>query len=193
MKKSISSTLLVVTAIGLSACGNVTLPVNTTAEDTLPPTTQIVESTTEPVEWFSSDALGLCFSYPQGYTPLPESDPVEIVAPELAGTDLRAIFWLEISEAYDRTAEVIANQDLTTAGVVVDLWNLTLDGEPAVVLDGMPGQDLQRRVYVVHQGTLYVLAFMPTRSQDTAAYDQMETLYNAITSSWVWSACSAGQ
>ncbi len=193
MKRSICFLLLVVTAIALSACGNATSPANTAAEDTLPPTPQVVESTTEPVEWFSSDTLGLCFSYLQGYTPLPESVPVEIVAPELTGTDLRAIFWLEISDAYDRTAEVIANQDITTAGVEVDQWNLTLDGEPAVALDGMPGQDLQRRVYVVHQGTLYVLAFMPTRSENTAANDQMEALYAAITTSWEWSPCSAGE
>jgi len=199
MKRSICFLLLVVTAIALSACGNATPPANTAAEDTLPPTPQALESTTEPVitdelmELFASDELGFCFSYPQGNTLLPESVPVEIVAPELTGTDLRAIFWLEISDAYDRTAEVIANQDITTAGVEVDQWNLTLDGEPAVALDGMPGQDLQRRVYVVHQGTLYVLAFMPTRSENTAANDQMEALYAAITTSWEWSPCSAGE
>jgi hypothetical protein len=66
-----------------------------------------------------------------------------------------------------------------------------LGDEQAVVLDGMPGQDLQRRVYVVHEQTLYVLAFMPTRSENIVANDQMEALYNAVTSSWTWSPCSA--
>jgi hypothetical protein len=68
-----------------------------------------------------------------------------------------------------------------------------IGGEPAVVLDGMPGQDFQRRVYVVHQKTLYVLAFMPTRSENKVANDQMEVLYNAVTSSWTWSPCSASE
>jgi hypothetical protein len=68
-----------------------------------------------------------------------------------------------------------------------------LDGEQAVVLDGMPGQDLQRRVYVVHQQTLYVLAFMPTLSENTAAGDQVEALYTAITNSWEWSPCSVSK
>jgi hypothetical protein len=77
------------------------------------------------------------------------------------------------------------------AGVDVGRWTMTLGGEPAVVLDGMPGQDLQRRVYVVHQQTLYVLAFMPTRSENKAANDQTEALYTAVTSSWAWSPCSA--
>jgi hypothetical protein len=138
-----------------------------------------------------SDRLGLCFSYPQGYTQLPYNDAVEIVAPDLPGTDTKGLFWIEISDAYGRTAEKIADEDLTfAAGVDVGRSTVTLGGEQAVVLDGMPGQDPQRRVYVVHQQTLYVLAFMPTRSENKATNDQMEALYNTVTSSWAWSPCS---
>jgi hypothetical protein len=139
-----------------------------------------------------SDRLGLCFSYPQGYTQLPNIDTVEIVAPDLPGSDVRGLFWLEISDAYNRSAEKIADQDMTyAAGLDVGRWTVTLDGEQAVVLDGMPGQELQRRVYVVHQQTLYVLAFWPARSENKAASDQMEALYTAVTNSWAWSPCSA--
>jgi hypothetical protein len=146
------------------------------------------------METFSSDELGFCFSYPQGYTSLPESETVEIVAPALPGTDLPGIFWLEISDAYGRSAEVIANEDLTTAaGLDVGVWDLTVGGDPAVALDGMPGQDFQRRVYVVHGQTLYVLAFMPTRSQNLDVSDQMEALYTAVINSWAWSPCPAGE
>jgi hypothetical protein len=145
-------------------------------------------------ELFSSDQLGLCFSYPQGYTQLPYEDTVEIVGSELPGSDRIGLFWLEKSDAYDRTAEVIADQDMTAAGLPsVGRSFVTLDGEQAVVLDGMPGQDLQRRVYVVHDQTLYVLAFMPTLSDSQAAVDQMETLYTEVTSSWAWSPCSVKQ
>ena len=145
-------------------------------------------------QWFSSDELGLCFSYPQGYTQLPDAGTVEIVAPDLPGSDLKALFWLERSDAYNRTAEVIADQDMTAAGLSsVGRSFVTIDGEPAVVLDGMPGQDLQRRVYVVHDGTLYVLAFMPTRSENKAAGDQLEALYAAVMNSWKWSSCPASK
>jgi hypothetical protein len=164
------------------------------------PTPQVPEitptqtSVNETVEWFSSDQLGLCFSYPQGYTQVPNNDAVEIVAPELPGAEVRGLFWLEISDAYNRTAEVIAEQDLTYAlGGRVDRWTVTLGGEQAPVLDGMPGQDLVRRVYVVRQQTLYILTFSPTRSENAAASDQMEALYTAVTSSWTWSPCSANK
>jgi hypothetical protein len=61
------------------------------------------------------------------------------------------------------------------------------------VLDGMPGQELQRRVYAVHAQTLYVLAFWPARSENKAAGDQMESLYTTITDSWAWSPCPASE
>jgi len=139
-----------------------------------------------------SDRLGLCFSYPEGYTQLPYEDTVEIIGPELPAPDLRGLFWLEKSDAYDRTAEVIADQDMTAAGLSsIGRSFVTLDGEEAVVLDGMPGQDFQRRAYVVHDQTLYILAFMPTRSENKAASDQLEALYAAVTNSWKWSPCSA--
>jgi len=144
-------------------------------------------------ELFSSDQLGLCFSYPEGYTQIPNIDAVEITAPDLPSSNVKRLFWLEISDSYYRTAEVITDQEMTLApGVDVGRWTVTIGGEQAVVLDGMPGQDFQRRVYVVHQWTLYVLAFMSTRSENKAAGDQMEALYTAITSPWEWSPCSGG-
>jgi hypothetical protein len=169
-------------------------PPQTAVADVFTPVPQALESTptqtsvTDTAELFSSDRLGLCFSYPQGYTQLPYNDAVQIAAPGIPGT----VFWIEISDSYNRTAEKIADQDMTTvAGLSVGRWTVTLGGEQAVVLDGMPGQDFQRRVYVVHQQTLYVLTFMPTRSENKMVSDQMEALYAAVTSSWTWSPCSA--
>ena len=204
---------IVMLAFVLSACG---APATPTPEQTISPTAVIMSTNTpfpeiptetpvqtsvnDTMELFSSDLLGLCFSYPTGYTQNPNDDTVEIAAPDLPGTDTKGRFWLEISDSYDRTAEVIADEDMTYAvtqqGVPpenLDRWTVTLGDEQAVVLDGMPGQDLQRRVYVVHQQTLYVLAFSPARSEDKAAGDQMEALYAAVMNSWAWSPCSANE
>jgi len=204
-KHFLSILLLAVSSLLLNACSYsfevLSTPTSAPAvADVFTPTPQALESTpaqtsvNDTVELASSDSdrLGLCFSYPQGYTQLASTDIVEITAPDIPGTDTKGLFWIEISDSYDRTAEVIADQDMTfAAGVDVGRWTVMLGGEQAVVLDGMPGQDFQRRVYVVHQQTLYVLAFMPTRSENQVANDQMEALYNAVTSSWAWSPCSA--
>ncbi len=200
MKKFFCSALVVLGAIVVSACAQEASQSNTAVANVFTPTPQVPESTSvstsvnDKAQFFSSDELGLCFSYPEGYTQLPYEETVEIVGPELPGSELRGLFWLERSDAYDRTAEVIADQDMTAAGIPsVGRSFMTLDGEQAVVLDGMPGQDLQRRLYVVHDQTLYVLAFMPTRSENKAAGDQMEDLYAAVTNSWAWFPCSAAK
>jgi len=192
--------LIVIVAIVLSACAKETSQSNTAVTDVFTPTPQALESTPVPTsvndtaQWFSSDQLGFCFSYPEGYTQLPYEDTVQIIGPELPAPDLRVVFWIEKSDAYDRTAEVIADQDMIAAGLSsVGRSFVTLDGEEAVVLDGMPGQDFQRRVYVVHDQTLYVLAFMPTRSENQAASGQLEALSTAVTSSWAWSPCSVSE
>jgi len=196
----LSILLLAVSSLLLNACSYSFEVLSTpaaipTVADMFTPTPQALEGT-DTVELVSSDSdrLGLCFSYPQGYTQLPNNETVEIVASDPPGTDTNGLFWLEISDSYDRTAEKIADEDMTfAAGSDVGRWTVTLDGEQAVVLDGMPGQDFQRRVYVVHEQTLYVLAFMPTRSENKVVSDQMEALYTAVTSSWAWSPCSAGE
>jgi hypothetical protein len=197
MKRFICSALLIIVTVVSSSCAKATSKSNTAVADVFTPTPHAVESSpvqtsvNDTAEIFSSDRLGLCFSYPQGYTHVPDSDAVEIAAPDLPGSDVKGLFWLEMSDAYNRTAEKIADQDMMTlAGLNIGRWPVTLGGEPAVVLDGVPGQELQRRVYVVHQQTLYILAFWPTLSENKAAGDQMEALYTAITNSWAWSPCS---
>jgi len=175
-------------------------PPQPTVIDVFTPTSQEPESTPAQssangtTELFSSDEMGLCFSYPRGYTQISTKDTVEFAAPDLPGSDVKGLFWLEISDSYNRTAEVIADQEVTfSPGLDLDRWTVTLGGEHAVVLDGMPGQELQRRVYVVHQQTLYMLGFWPVRSENQAASDQMEALYAAVTGSWAWSPCSGSE
>jgi hypothetical protein len=154
-------------------------------------TTPAQTSVSEAMEFFLRDQLGLCFFYPQGYTQIPYYDAVEIVAPDLPGSEVKGLFWFDIRDPNNLTAEEIADNELAeVAGLSADRWSMTIGGEQAVVLDGMPGQDLVRRVYFVHEQTLYILTFSPTLSENTAASDQMEALYDAVTSTWEWSPCS---
>jgi len=98
-------------------------PPQTAVADVFTPAPQVLESTpaqtsvNDTAELFSSDSdrLGLCFSYPQGYTQTPNNDTVGIAAPDLPGSDVKGLFWLEISDSYNRTAEKIADQDMTYA------------------------------------------------------------------------------
>ena len=108
--------LLAVSSLLLNACSFsvevLSTPTSTPTVGKIEPAQTSVNDTVE-LSASESDRLGLCFSYPQGYTQLPNTDAVEIIAPDLPGTDTKGIFWIEISDAYDRTAEKIADEDLT--------------------------------------------------------------------------------
>lgn len=204
MKRVNFFALILMAAIAMSACAAETSQSNSAVDDVFTPTPQALDSTpaqtggNDTLEVFSSDELGLCFSYPEGFDQNSSGDTFSIDTPHIPGAG-DTHFWLEISDSYDRTALRIADETLTIEASMgiprssIGWWSITLDGVEAVVLDGISGQDLQRRVYAVRDQTLYILAFMPTRSEDQAASDQMETLYTAVTNSWSWSPCSASE
>jgi len=97
------------------------------------------------------------------------------------------MMWIDVSDAQGRTAEDVADEELDyLAGSNPPRYTVMLGGEEALVLDGMPGQNLVRRVYIVHAGKLIIPTFSPYDSDNAFANDQMEALYAAVTSSWVW-------
>jgi len=149
------------------------------------------------VETVRHGSLDFCFSYPQGYTLLPFGESVEVVGPQSGSVPEPGLMWIDVSDAQGRTAEDVANEELSyVAGLNPPRYTVLLGGEEAVVLDGMPGQYLVRRVYIVHASKLIIPTFSPYGSDNAFANDQMEALYAAVTSSWVWissgAACPAG-
>jgi hypothetical protein len=94
--------------------------------------------------------------------------------------------FLNVELAGDLTAEWLANwvqENNTYIGGTITSAAMTIDGETAYILGHLPGQDLNRQVFVVHKGNLYHLRFMPDDPQAGESYQQMETLYSAVINS----------
>jgi hypothetical protein len=139
------------------------------------------------VETVRQGSLDFCFSFPQGYTLLPFGESVEVVGPHSGSGPEPGMMWIDVGDAQGRTAEDAANEELSyVGGSNPPRYTVLLGGEEAVVFDGMPGQNLVRRVYIVHAGKLIIPTFSPYGSDNAFANDQMEALYAAVTSSWVW-------
>jgi hypothetical protein len=71
---------------------------------------------------------------------------------------------IDVTEAGDRTLEQVAEEMVTSyvpSGEDVDRQSVTVGGAEGVLLDNLMGQDLNRRVAVVHNGRLYSLMMMP--------------------------------
>lgn len=58
-------------------------------------------------------------------------------------------------------------------------------GEAAVVIDKLPGQDLNRQVFLVHDGLLYQIGFYPADPQ-MPEYEGLQELYRTMLSSFAF-------
>jgi hypothetical protein len=132
---------------------------------------------------------GYCVLYPTGYTAEHpnESETVLVVGSLLNMEQPRA--YIEVDDAAGRTAEQVADEVLAefesvAPGFGIERAETTIKGEPAMVLEGLPGQDISRRIMIVHDERLYTLTFVPADEALGEVYAQVETLYNTVIGSF---------
>jgi len=154
------------------------------SEDTAPTSDNTV--VTVPIQVAENEPYDYCFAYPQDFTLQPYGSQVEVIGPFSGQGSLSpGMVWIDVTEAQDHSAQDIANDEVKAFGGTPPRSMVMLGNEEALVLDGMPGQDPIRKVYIVHNGFLYTLNFTHD-SEDETAKDQMETLFASVISSWVW-------
>jgi hypothetical protein len=80
--------------------------------------------------------------------------------------------------AADRIEMEFGMPDMTTRS------NVLLNGEEAVVLDNLPGQDTNRRVIIVHNGRLYDLMFSPVGEDYGELAQRTDQVYQSVVDSF---------
>ncbi len=140
------------------------------------------------VQAYTNDALGFSLYQPKDYEVLSASDSeVMILAPgEGHPSDDRAAAFITVEPANGRSADELAteisedNKSVMGPGYTGgDITVMEIDGEPAYSVGGLTGQDINRRVYIVHNDQLYWMMFVPDTTR-APAYQQMEDLYFMI-------------
>lgn len=124
---------------------------------------------------------GYCLLYPAEDTPNPPA--MIIINPNGLPGDMPGDAWVQIvtEEAAGRTAEQVANQQIAEAGTGFNITRneILIDGKQAIVVDGLPGQDAWRKVFIVANDHLYTLFFMPW-APDASGFFQLEKLYSTV-------------
>jgi hypothetical protein len=140
----------------------------------------------EPALGLTYEPLDYCFAYPQGFTQQINENQVEVFGSQSNSNPHPGLVWIDATDPQGRSALDIAEEEVRELGGAPERSVVMLGGEEALVLDGMPGQDAIRKVYIVHNGLLYTLNFTPFQSDNEEANAQMETLFEFVTSSWIW-------
>jgi hypothetical protein len=132
-----------------------------------------------------NEGLGYAFLYPDTYTvEARETGDILVIGSVMNHADPR--LGIEVEEAAGRTAADVADALLTdySEGFVIGRSTITLDGEEAVVLDPVPGQELSRYVFVTSSDRLYRLMFTHSDPALGDTYTRMENLYTVVTNSF---------
>ena len=127
---------------------------------------------------------GYCLAYPAEYKvekPNPDSTLL-VIGGLLDASNPRVEIRVEDAGAGGLEAAV-SRMEADYSGFPFERSDAAVSGTPAVVLDGLPGQEITRRVLFVHEGRLYTLDFTP--ADPTAdAFARMKTLYGSMLDSF---------
>ncbi len=137
------------------------------------------------VQLYTNEAYGWRVYIPKGYEVL-ESNPenVLVMAPgEGHPGEGRAAAFISVEMASGLTVEEIVDKVKTELGPGHNITTgtaLGLDKVTAIVVSGLPGQDVNRQLFAVYNDLLYHVTFVPDTSEAGTAYSDMKDLYAQI-------------
>jgi len=173
--------LTVLLMLAVAGCGLISRPARGGPGDCPTPVAE--------TQLLTSDEHGYCLLYPEGYT-TENPNPQETIISSGSLLDVenpRAD--IVVRDANGRAASEIAGGIVAEVRSGLPAWRVRestteIDGETAIVLDNLPGQDIGRQAIVVHDDQIYTLTFVPAAPAGTEAVRQTEQLYKTVVDSF---------
>jgi hypothetical protein len=131
-------------------------------------------------------ARGICLLYPDAFDVFEHSDGggYTFYVGSLLNSEAPTIAFT-FEPANGRSLEEVTSQRLTDyAFPDTPSQAITLGGEPASMLDNLPGQDINRRIVALHDDRVIDIVISPVGENSGAVGEQAEAAYNMITSSF---------
>jgi hypothetical protein len=141
------------------------------------------------MQFFAEEAHGFCVLIPDGFdiTRPDDSEVAAFIGPK-SESGLVPLGYIVVTDAKGKSAAEIAAPAIAEAknmGLAVEQKDIILGGEKAVMVDGLPGQDVTRKIFVVHGGTEYEISFTPADPK-LDVYASVESLTDAVTGSFAF-------
>lgn len=165
------------------------IQVPTALPTSVPTAARTCPEPTAGTQLLTHEGLGYCMLYPDGLVRI-DIPPHEVClipeGPAMACHTAVALF--DVTDAAgggaDQIAdELIADSEAAIPGVAIRRTSSTVSGQPAVVLEGLPGVTSTRQLLMVHADRLYRLTFI-LPDADAAAVERFERLYDTVVNSF---------
>jgi hypothetical protein len=135
---------------------------------------------------------GYCFAYPSNFElKMSQTGQPELYGPALDQNldALRAVLNIEVQVAVQNASLTQIVDDYLKQFASLDVppiarTSITFGGEPAEQLEVVPGLAGSRDIFVLHNGTLYHVLFMPSIRDYPQAKADVEELYKSVTTSF---------
>jgi hypothetical protein len=133
-----------------------------------------------------------CFLYPADFEVLPGQMEgfASLVGPKY-GEDpeaLRSNLSIATEDSAGRSLqEYLDAQKADYPGTVLKQEDISLGGSSAILIQDFPGRLSNKMVFAEHNGIIYVLTFSPNEEAFPEAKADMESLYESVIDSWVFS------
>ena len=130
-----------------------------------------------------NSVFGYCLQYPAEYDVVFDNPTLIVLFKNSVLNATDPNFYINNQPANGMTVEQAAEKvvsEYTVPGLEVQQKEIIMDGVKAIVLDGLTGQDPNRRVLIVHKDILYTLYFTLMSRDQPEVYAQAEELYNTV-------------
>ena len=181
--------MILITAQALSACAQagIIMPVVDGSASSNERTEVKCIRDTEGTRLLIQDAQGYCLQYPAEYDlAFPNDSEIILIKRSMVNVTEPSAH-IKVQPAEGRTVEQAADQlvaDYSIPGMEVTRTSLTIDGEHAVVLDGLSSQDINRQLVVIHNDRLVHLVFLPMDKSQAETYSQAQVLFETVVRSF---------
>jgi hypothetical protein len=138
------------------------------------------------VQILTNEKHGYSLRYPTGYdVQYPNEHETAIFVGSLLNVEQPRVT-IEVRDAAGRAVEQVADELVAEipVGFEIPRTSIVIDGEQAIVLDNLPGQDINRQVVVVHEDRLYRMMFVPVGEDYGEVFAQTEDLYATVINSF---------
>ena len=163
----------------------------------MPPAPPLPTPTAEPscpeptdgTRLLARERMGYCLLYPESFIEV-DTDPTQVclVPGEPFMACHSAQFFINVEDAAGRTADQIADEIIIDAeaavpGIAIQRTSATVSGQPAPVVQGLPGVTGSRQIHIVHADRLYRLTFL-LPGEEPESVEEFDHLYNTVINSF---------
>ena len=177
---------------GITPNAEIKLPAVLTNSESGQPDTGKCSRSSDEVRLLINSVQGYCLQYPPEYDVsigFPNESEIMLFKRSVLNANEPSVS-IKVQPAGGVTLELAADriaQVYAVPGTEPIREHLTIDGEAAIMLGGLSGQDPNRQVVVQHNDQLYHLFFIEINKSEPEVYAQFETLYNTVIQSFNFS------